>query len=318
MPLAPKVSVRRLEERDLDVADTVVRTAFGTLWNLPEPSKAFGDREMLRNRWRASPSSAFAAFVDGELVGVNLATRWGSYAFFGPLAVRPDLWDKGIGGKLVEPVMRLFSKWDISHASLFTFADSPKHVGLYHKFGFHARFLTQVMVKKAGKTTTTGSDLVLLSSFGERHQRRVLADCRQLTGRLYPGLDLTNEILASMRERLGETVLIFDESTVRGFAICHIGAGTEAGSGRLFVKFGAVRPGVDSPTALRGLLDACEAVGGERGVKTLEVGVNLARSKAYEVILDGGFRADFQGVVMDKPNSPAYNRPDVYVVDDLR
>jgi hypothetical protein len=173
------------------------------------------------------------------------------------------------------------------------------------------------MVKQVGKTTA-GSDLVLLSSLGERRQKGVLADCRQLTGRLYPGLDLTNEILASLRGRFGETVLIFDESTVRGFAVCHIGAGTEAGSGRLFVKFGAVRPGVDSPTAFRSLLDACEAVGGERGVKTLEAGVNLARSRAYEAMLGGGFRADFQGVVMDKPNSPAYNRPDVFVVDDLR
>jgi hypothetical protein len=120
-----------------------------------------------------------------------------------------------------------------------------------------------------------------------------------------------------MKERLGDTVMAIDGSTVRSFAICHFGPGTEAGSDRLFVKFGAVRPGVRAG-AFGDLLDECEALASARGAGKLEVGVNLARTKAHKVMLGRGLRTEFQGVVMDRPNRPAYNRWNVYAVDDLR
>jgi hypothetical protein len=34
-------------------------------------------------------------------VGSNFATCWGSVGFFGPLTTRPDLWESGIGQRLV-------------------------------------------------------------------------------------------------------------------------------------------------------------------------------------------------------------------------
>ena len=75
-----------------------------------------GDAGYVLTRWQADPASAFAAEVDGELVGSNFATNWGSVGFFGPLSVRPDLWDKGIGARLVEPAMERFAEWGIEHA----------------------------------------------------------------------------------------------------------------------------------------------------------------------------------------------------------
>jgi hypothetical protein len=55
---------------------------------------------------------------------------------------------------------------------------------------------------------------------------------------------------------------------------------------------------------------------GERGLKRIEAGVNLNRSDAYRQMLRRGFRTDIQGVAMHKPDAPAYNRPEVLVVDD--
>ena len=79
------------------------------------------------------------------MVGTNFATRWGSVGFFGPLTIRPDLWDRGIAQQLLRPTMDLFEKWGVRHAGLFTFASSPKHVNLYQKFGFWPRYLTALM-----------------------------------------------------------------------------------------------------------------------------------------------------------------------------
>src|SRR5438128_12540809 len=94
---------------------------------------------------------------------------------------------------------------------------------------------------------------------------------------MFPGLDLQREILAIGDQALGETVLLPD----RGFAACHIGKGTEAGSGVTYVKFGAVRPGRDAPLLFDRLLAACGALAAERGCSKLVAGGNTARDAAY-------------------------------------
>src|SRR3982074_274432 len=137
------VSIRPLEEGDLDAADRVMRMAFGTFLGAPDPMMVFGDADYVRSRFAAEPSWAVAAELDGELVGSNFAARWGSFGFFGPLTVRPELWDRGIASKLMEPIMEMFdARWQVRQAGLFTFPDSPKHVGLYKKFGFAPQQLT--------------------------------------------------------------------------------------------------------------------------------------------------------------------------------
>jgi hypothetical protein len=43
---------------------------------------------------------------------------------------------------LLAKTMEQFDAWGTQHVGLFTFAQSAKHVGLYQKYGFYARFLT--------------------------------------------------------------------------------------------------------------------------------------------------------------------------------
>lgn len=79
--------IRSMRQGDLDAADRIVRLAFGTFLGLPDPMTFMGDADFTRTRWLADPTAAFAAELDGELVGSNFATCWGSVAFFGPLTV---------------------------------------------------------------------------------------------------------------------------------------------------------------------------------------------------------------------------------------
>src|SRR5947209_7554514 len=150
--MKPDIVVRPLQESDLPIADHIMRLAFGTFIGLPEPAAFMGDASYVRTRWLADPGAAFGAEVNGELVGSNFATNWGSVGFFGPLTIRPDFWDRGVGKRLMEPVMEIFSKWETKHAGLFTFPHSQKHVGLYQKFGFWPRFLTAIMSKPIEQT----------------------------------------------------------------------------------------------------------------------------------------------------------------------
>jgi hypothetical protein len=109
-----------------------------------------------------------------------------------------------------------------------------------------------------------------------------------------------------------------DGDRLDGLAVCHVGPGTEAGSGMCYVKFGAVRPGPSAGVDLERLLEASAALGAARGATRLMAGVNTARQEAYEILLAHGFRTEYQGVTMHRPNEPGYSRPGAYVLDDWR
>ena len=315
----PEITIRLLREKDLPAADRIIRLAFGTFLGLPDPSKFMGDADYARTRWLADPLSALGAEMAGELVGSNFVTRWGSVGFFGPLTVRPDLWDRGIAQQLLRPTMDLFEKWKIRHAGLFTFANSAKHVSLYQKFDFWPRFLTALMELPIDSGPASSS--TRWARFGDLSvgdKQLCVQACRKLTNSIYEGLDVEREIRAVDQQHLGDTVLTWGGGELAGFAVCHAGAGTDAGSGKCYVKFGAVRSGPNAAGEFHRLLDACRNYARMREVGTLVAGVNLARLDAYREMLQMGFRTTMQGVVMQRHSEPGYNRPDVFLIDDWR
>ena len=315
--IKPDIFVRPLQESDLAVADRIFRVAFGTFLGVPEPESFFGDADFVKTRWRANPNAAFAAEMNGEVVGSNFATNWGSVGFFGPLTIRPDLWDQGVGKRLMKPVMNLFDEWEIKHAGLFTFAHSPKHIGLYHKLGFCPRFLTAIM-SKAVSDAKSASDWTKFSALSSDEQNEVLNSCRELTDAIYEGLNVEHEIRAVANQNLGETILLWDNSQLVGLATCHTGAGTEAGIGACYIKFAAVCSGQNAEENFNRLLDACGEMSSAEKLTQLVAGVNTGRYEAYRQLLARGFRTDLQGVAMERPNEVGYNRPDVYLIDDWR
>lgn len=308
--MSNEIVVRQLRETDLVEADRVMRVAFGTFLGLPDPINFMGDAAYVQPRWRTDPRAAFAADVDGKLVGSSFAANWGSFGYFGPLTIAPEFWDRGIAKRLMEAMMGCFERWGTKHAGLFTFPHSQKHVGLYQKFGFWPRFLTAIMSKSVKERTALPPSRFSLES----DQESVLKSCRALTDTVYEGLDLRREICAVRDQKLGETVLLWDGSSLDAFAVCQFGAGTEAGSGKCFIKFGAARTG----TAFEALLDACEVLAAGEHLSVINTGVNTARDGAYVRMIARGFRTDFLGVAMQNPNVPGYNRPGVYVLDDWR
>jgi predicted N-acetyltransferase YhbS len=305
------VSIRPLGTRDLDAADDVMRTAFEAYFGGP-----IGDLDYVRSRFAAAPEWAFAAELDGEVVGSSFATRWGSYALVGPVTVRVDLWDRGIGGRLMQPLIELLDGWQVRQAGLFTFPESAKHVGLYQKFGFWPQYLTPLL-QRSVIATTRERRYATYAEVPEHERSAVLGACRDVTDAIFSGLDLEHEIRATDEQRLGEIVLLHDDSELAGFAVCHCGAG-EAGTGRCYVKFGAVRPGPDVGQRFERLLEACEALAGDRGVDRIVLGVNAARHDAYRRLLARDYRTLLAGVIMQRPNELSYCRPDAYVIDDLR
>jgi predicted N-acetyltransferase YhbS len=305
------VLVRPMVDEDVDQADRVTRLAFGTYRGQPDPEAAFGDAELVRTRFRAAPDCAWVAEVGGAVVGTVLAAQWGTFGFFGPLAVHPDWWDRGIGSRLLEPVLDAFRSWELRQAGLFTFPSSAKHLGLYQKHGFWPRFLTAVLAKPVAPPAASYE---LFSQAPDR-----LGEIRELTDAVFPGLDLRREIVAVQTQRLGDTILLEADGELAGAAICHCGAGTEAGSGACYVKFGAVRPGPAAGEWFERLLDACEVFAAASGSELLVAGVSTGCLDAYRRMLSRRFRAGLIGVSMYlRPDVPNLDTPADYVLDDLR
>jgi GNAT superfamily N-acetyltransferase len=311
------ITVRPLEERDLPEADRIFRLAFGTFLGLPDPLQFLGDAQLVRPRWHTDPSGALAAELDGELVGSTFVANWGSVGFFGPLTIRPDCWNKGVSRPLLDATMEKFEAWGTRYPVLFTFAHSAKHLALYGKYGFAPRFLTPIMskavVEQAGSVHWSR-----YSELTDDERQAALSASRELTDAIIEGLDVSLEIVSLHRQALGDTILLWEGSQLAGFAVCHCGPGSEAGSDVCFVKFGAIRPSPAASEQFDQLLQACETFAVQQGLMTLVAGVNTGRIEAYGQMVNHGFRAGLVGVAMHKDNDPGYNRPGVFLLDDWR
>ncbi|HXO87920.1 MAG TPA: GNAT family N-acetyltransferase [Candidatus Acidoferrales bacterium] len=322
------IIVRPLRESEFAEADRIVRLAFATFLNLPSGDPRHPpDNDYVRSRWTADPDAVVAAEHAGKLIGTNFAANWGSFGFFGPLTVEPAYWNSGVAQMLLAPTMEIFRRWGQRHLGLYTFAHSPKHMALYQKFGFWPRDLVAIMSKETPATppvppkNSAAYEIARVSEVGshEADLAEFVAACAGLTNAIFEGLDLEREIRSVDSQKLGDTILVWDESDLTAFAICHTGPGSEAGSAACYVKFAAVRRDGRAAESFNRLLDAVEAYAREKSSPKITAGVNLARREAFQALRARGFRTEMQGVAMETGDAASgYNRAGNYVLDDWR
>jgi len=307
------VVIRPLHAADLAAADRVYRLAFGAQLGLADPMQFRGDTAIVRSRWTTDPRPCFVAAVGDRVVGSVVGMDWGSAFILGPLTVDPTYANQGIGHRLMTAAMAFVAERRFSLAALYTLPNSAKHLHLYESYGFNAQRLTPVMSKMPTAAATAPR---LWSALPPNDRRNAAAGCRAVSDEIFSGLDLSREIAAMAAQNLGETVLLERHDGVAGFALCHLGTRSEAGSSALFVKFACVRPGAAEDFSA--LLDACETLAAQRGAQRIIAGVNMAREAAYRIMLARGYRAEIIGVAMLRPAQPGWNRPEIWALDDWR
>jgi GNAT superfamily N-acetyltransferase len=310
------ITIRGLTEKDVPAAERLRRLAFGTLFGLPDPLSFRGDAALMSLRQSAFPDGGFLAEEDGVALGVAMANNWGSLGIFGPVAVDPAQWRRGVARQLLDAALPTFDRWRARVVGLFTFPERPTHIRLYQSVGFWPRALTAVMARAVTGPRAAPGTLSMAAHPAERGD--LLGQCAALTGSLFDGLDLTREIEMVLNHAIGDIILLTEGSRVAGFAICHAGKGSEAGSGSAYVKFAAVGSGPTAPHRLARLLEACDDFAHRHGATQLSAGVNLARMPAYRLMIDLGFRTTLQGVAMHRPWIEAYDRTEIFALDDWR
>ena len=315
------LTIRPLTEQDLPEARRILSLAFGTVLGVSEPEKFRTALDFIGMRCRADHSAAFAAEVNGEVVGSTAATCWGSVGLLGPLSIRPDLWDQGIGQQLFGSSVEMLDRWSVTDASFFTFADSPKNVGFFQKFDFWPRFLTAIMskpIQAQERREQWSEQMVRYSSLRPNEQATSLQACRTLTDTIYPGLDVVGEIRFIDEQAHGDTVLLWRGTQLVGLAVCQWKTGMNAESEKCYVRFGTVLSGVGAEERFDQLLTACESVAVAEGMSSISAGVDMERHEAYRFLLARGFRTTLQGVAIHRGNEPGFSRPGIYLIDDWR
>jgi GNAT superfamily N-acetyltransferase len=308
------IDIRPMQQSDVEAAERVFRLAFGTRFRLPDPMTFRGDGAMIGPRFAANPATALVAADSGRIVGGALGMDWGSVLIVGPVFVDPAAAGRGIARTLVARMIELPVSQRKTFIGLFTFPESATHLRLYESLGFVPQLLTPVMSKDVRPAKSGG---VLYSSLSAKQQDAALDRCKTVTAALLPGLDLSREIRGLASLRLGETVLLDGgDAGADGFVVCHIGAGSEASSGNMLVKFAAV--GRNARDDFARLLGHCEALAARTGAMRIAAGINVGRSEAYRLMQDLGYRAGLVGVAMLRPAGPGYNRPDIFAIDDWR
>jgi hypothetical protein len=157
-----------------------------------------------------------------------------------------------------------------------------------------------------------------LSELSNAEKQAVFQDARELAGTIYDGLDVSKEIQSVDELHMGDTLVLRTKGELTGFAVCHSGEGSEADRGSCYIKFAAVRSAADATTTFADMLAACSKYALTVDAHVITAGMNTAREWAYSTMRANGFRAVNFGVAMHKPNEPAYDRSDVFVIDDWR
>lgn len=310
-----EILVRPMRQQDLAPADRIFRLAFGTEFGLPDPAQFMGDAALIAPRWHTHPETCFVAEAAGEVIGSVAVMNWGSLAILGPLTIHPDHWNQRVARRLLPPVLAAAETQGARIVGLYTNPSSPRHLRLYEDFGFVAQTLMAVMARPV-EAAARARPLTLFSALTANEKAEALVACAQVSAAILPGLDPRREIEAADRQGTGDTLLLRGRDGIGGFALCQEGPGSEAGSGTLSIKFGAVRPGATEDFVA--LLAAAEGLAARRGAATLQASTNHARRKAYEAMKASGFRTRLSGVAMLRPPAESYDRPEILVADEWR
>jgi predicted N-acetyltransferase YhbS len=311
------LTIRALEEADVDAADKVRRLAFGTYFGIPDPLSFSGTVRLVETRRRAWPDGALVAEKDGMIVGVAISSRWGSLDLFGPLSVHPEHWRGGVAHSLLEASMPIYDRWQCRAAALFTFPSSLTHIGLYQRYGFWPRSLTAI-VNRPVTAPSPVSQARSLSAMSAAERQDAIAQCAALTDRLYAGMDLRDELATVIAHPTADAIVLIEGSGVAGFVICHCGPGSEADTGVAYAKFAAARPGPNAARDFQRLIDAANDFAHRNHATKINTGVNMGAMETYRLMLAAGFRPALHGIAMHRPWIEIYDRPDVFALEDWR
>jgi GNAT superfamily N-acetyltransferase len=325
----PNVKVRRVRKGDLSRVRDVIEQSFSDFFERQigtRPRTVFNGAQYVHHRWLMEPWGCFVAEDhEGKLIGAVVAVMWGSVGIVGPLAVLTNYQNQRVGQHLLRAAHDFLDENKVALAGVVTYPNSPKHLRLFHKFGYRPKSLVAIMsraVETGAPADTRPAKTALtvrpFSGLEEARKKAMLQRLRRITNVLCRGLDVVKEVEIVDGLALGETYLLESGKDLLGFAICHTPGVSEAPAGCLYVKYLALDRAHRRPDHLAVLLGAVETAAHEGGLGRMIVPVYLKYFAGYQALLDRGYQMDFTMVRMQRGRLEDYEDPADLVLDDWR
>ena len=335
---ASKVLIRRVKKGDLSRIRDVIEQTFADFLERQlgtRPRQAFGGAQYVHHRWLMEPWGCFVAEEDNaKIVGTALAVNWGSVGLLGPVAVLTHYQNQNIGQQLIRAVEEFFEENKIALHGTVTYPTSPKHLLLYHRFGYRAKELTAIMTHALDRTPVarpplggialkpppkqSGVSVRKYSSLEEAKKKAALGRLHRITNAVCRGLDLSKEIEIVDGLALGDTLLLERGKDLLGFAVYHAPGVSEAPAGALYVKYLALDPAHKKVEYLEHFVAALEELAHEMGLARVILPVYLKYHAAYSTLVRLGYQIEFTMVRMQCGKQEDYEDPTHLVLDDWR
>jgi GNAT superfamily N-acetyltransferase len=221
---------------------------------------------------------------EGRIAAFNVAHQSGVEGWMGPLAVRTDLQAVGVGSAIVQAGVRWLQGRGARVIGLETMPRTVDNIGFYTALGFRPGALTVTATVDAA---AGGPTPWRLGRLGPREREEMLAAIAALTAAVAPGVDFSREIALTERYALGDTLIVTEGGTLRGFAVCH-GAALVEGRAREELRVLKVVLGDESD--IPALLAALAGFAREAGTRRAAIRVQTAQRTVLPAILARGGR----------------------------
>jgi len=220
-----------------------------------------------------------------EIAAFNLAHLCGREGWMGPLAVRTDRQGAGVG----KTVVGAAADWLIDHGArtvgLETMPRTVDNIGFYSTLGFLPGHLTVTVTLDTGARRLPAPEL--LSAERGEGQREALAGVGALVADLAPGYDCSREILLTAELALGDTVLLWGDAGLDGFALWHSAPLAEGRDGD---EVRVLKLGARTAEAFAAVIGAVEGAAAGAGARRVAIRAQTAYAGAYRTLIDRGYQ----------------------------
>ncbi len=290
------ITIRLMREEDADAVREVDAIAF---WAWEREVKGEEAQLYLRTRTNIlvcrekDPEGCFVVEEGDRVIGFIFSRTWGGVGWFGTFAVMPEYQGYGIGKRLIAASLKYLRQDPDRVIGLETMPGSPYNLGLYLRQSFQTRFPTFLLSKVLKQPAAGHVDLPRWSQAEAKTRERWLAELREATGQVLPGLDYSKEITSTARHGLGETLVLTNGPRAVGMSTVWLVSGWERwGEKRANVQALALHPGYTDEDAFRTLLEATEALAHIHDKRIVTTAVNARHAWALERLLKWGYRVE--------------------------
>ena len=230
----------------------------------------------------------------GEIAAFNVAHASGKEGWMGPLAVRPDLQDAGLGKTVVTSAADWLERAGCSTIGLETMPRTMDNIGFYSALGYEPGKMTITATLDAAAAVRAPE---LLGRLSPRGQDDAIAECLALTQSLIPGWDFSRELRLTQDLALGETVLLREREQLVGFALCHSIPLVE---GRPLEELRVLKMAVSNESALPAMVVGLQEVARRKHARRVAIRAQTEYLGAYRWLVEHGGRVRWTDLRMTR------------------